>query len=145
MPDILHQVTIQSDADAIYNALTTSDGFHKWWTKDGASSPDVGSQVEARFYGGQVEFKLQVEKSDPGKALEWSVISAVPGWEDTQITWDMSPSENGGTDLLLGHRGWKSTDGLYAPVSYNWAWYLTSLKQYLEKGKGVPHPEEMDG
>jgi uncharacterized protein YndB with AHSA1/START domain len=143
MPDILHQVTIQSDAEKIFDALTTSQGFHSWWTKDGASTDEVGQQVNARFYDGMVEFKMRVDEAEPGKAVHWSVISAVPGWEDTRITWDMSPAENGGTNLLLGHRGWKSTDGLYASVSYNWAWYLTSLKGYIEKGKGIPHPEDM--
>ena len=61
-----------------------------------------------------------------------------PDWTGTRVTWDLNPVD-GGTKLLFGHRGFASADGSLPDTSYNWACYLTSLKAYLETGKGSPH------
>jgi hypothetical protein len=43
--------------------------------------------------------------------------------------------------LLFAHRGFKQADEGYARVTTGWAYFLISLQQYLETGKGAPHPE----
>jgi hypothetical protein len=87
-----------------------------------------------------VVFKLSIDELEPSEKVYWGVEQGPPGWKNTRITWDLS-SDNGKTKILLGHRGWASTDGMYPSVSYNWAWYLTSLKNYVETGSGMPHTD----
>lgn len=43
--------------------------------------------------------------------------------------------------VFLAHRGFVSTEGNFASVNYNWGWYVSSLKFYLEKGQGMPHTD----
>ncbi|HLA45701.1 MAG TPA: SRPBCC domain-containing protein [Aggregatilineales bacterium] len=137
MPDILHEVIINSSPESIYKALTETSGIQGWWTEDAKSDAREGGKTEVKFYGGQVHFVFSVAALKPGSRVYWSVDSAVPGWENTRVTWDLSEGENG-TKVLFGHRDWVSTDGSFATSSYNWAWYLTSLKDYVETGEGRP-------
>ena len=43
-----------------------------------------------------------------------------------------------GTSVRFGHRDYASVEGSFASVAYNWAWYMASLKDYLETGEGRP-------
>ncbi len=139
MADILHLVPIEASPEEIYDALTKGEGLRAWWTTDVDAEPAVGSPAEFRFEGGQVVMHMRVERLEPGEAVSWSVQDpAPPEWDGTEITWNIVPGE-GATNLLFGHRGWKATDGSFPAINYNWAYYLTSLKDYLEKGGGFPH------
>jgi uncharacterized protein YndB with AHSA1/START domain len=140
MADILHEVTIDASPAKVYQALTEQSGLQGWWTEHTKAKAQTGTVSEFSFYGGMAVFKLSVDKLDPGSKVYWGVEQGPPGWENTRITWDLS-GDDGKTKLLFGHRGWASTEGMYASVSYNWAWYMTSLKQYIETGKGTPHTD----
>ncbi|MBI3634696.1 MAG: SRPBCC domain-containing protein, partial [Candidatus Rokubacteria bacterium] len=58
---------------------------------------------------------------------------------DTELSFTLSPAD-GRTTLAFAHRGWTTTDGIFAVCNFDWARYLMSLKAYLEMGRGVPHP-----
>ena len=140
MPNILHEVTIEASPDKVYEAITTQDGASNWWTIHTKAEPKEGTVSEFGFYGGQVVFKMLVDTLEPARKVAWDVEQGAPdgSWADTRVTWDLTPVENG-TKVLLAHRGFASEDGNYANVSYNWAWFLTSLKAYLETGTGTPN------
>ena len=138
--DILHEVTIDAPPAKVYEALTEQSGLQAWWTEHATAETQVGSVSEFSFYGGAVVFKLSVDKLEPNGKVYWGVQQGAPGWDNTRITWDLTAAEDK-TKVLLGHRRWASTDGLYASSSYNWAWYMTSLKTYLETGAGTPHTD----
>ena len=140
MADILHEVTIDASPAKVYQALTEQSGLQGWWTEHTKAKAQTGTISEFSFYGGMAVFKLSVDTLEPGDKVYWGVEQGPPGWENTRITWDLS-GDNGKTKLLLGHRDWASTGGMYPSVSYNWAWYMTSLKQYVETGKGTPHTD----
>lgn len=140
MPDILHEVTIDSSPDKVFEALTEQNGLQSWWTEHATAQPKTGTVSEFSFYGGMAVFKLSVDDLGSGEKVYWGVQQGPPGWENTRITWDLAADE-GKTKVRLGHRDWVSTEGLYANTSYNWAWYMTSLKTYLETGKGTPHTD----
>ena len=138
MPDILHEVVIEAAPEKVYKALTEQDGLKAWWTKESKAEPKVGSVNEFKFMGGQHHFKMKVTDLESGRKVYWSAEQGAPDWPGTRVTWDLTPVENG-TKVLFGHRDYASYEGSFANVSYQWAWYLTSLKQYVETGKGNPH------
>ena len=144
MPDILHDVNINATPEKVYRAITQEDAFKAWWTVDSKVSPQVGNVNEFSFYNGMVTFKLPVTKLEANKHVHWDVNQGGPGWENTRITWDIESGENG-TVLHFGHRGFASTEGGYAGTNFNWAWYLISLKKYLETGTGDPHDPAQEG
>ena len=133
MPDILHEVIIESPPDQVFKALTEQQGLASWWTTHAKAEPTVGSNAEFRFMGGQFVIKMQVTKLDPGRSVDWITQQGAPDWASTRVTWELTPAENG-TKLLFGHRDFASAEGSLPNTSYNWAVYLTSLKDYLEKG-----------
>ena len=144
MADILHEVTIGASPAKVYEALTDQGDLQAWWTEHAKARAETGTVSEFSFYGGMAVFKLSVDTLAAAEKVYWSVQQGPPGWENTHITWDLTEVE-GQTKVLLGHRDWATTEGLYANSSYNWAWYLTSLKSYLETGTGTPHTDaDMD-
>lgn len=137
MPDILHEVVIESTPDNVYKALTEQNGLASWWTTNSKAQPKEGSSSEFGFSNPAFTIKLDVKKLNPSQFVEWTMKQGAPDWQGTRVTWDLTPVDNG-TKVLLGHRDYASTEGSFASVSYNWAWFLTSLKTYLETGKGTP-------
>lgn len=137
MPDILHQLSINGSPDAVYAALTENEGLASWWTtKTRNAMPEIGNVSEFEFPDGTV-FKMEVTALEPGGKVHWKPLQGAPDWPGTRVTWDMNAID-GGTNLLFGHRDYASYDGSYAMVNYNWGWFLTSLKQYIETGTGTP-------
>jgi uncharacterized protein YndB with AHSA1/START domain len=140
MADILHQVGIGATPDRLYTALTDQADLRAWWSEHTEAEAEVGALNKVSFYGGMVAFELRVKKLEQGKQVVWAVEGGPPDWLGTDVTWTISVHE-GQTMLHLSHSGFASTGGNFAGVNYNWGWYITSLKFYLEKGEGMPHTD----
>ena|SRR5258706_5412009 len=136
--DILHEVTIATAPNKVFKAITEQKGLAAWWTTHAVAEPKVGTTAEFSFMGGQFVIKMEVARLEPARKVEWITRQGAPDWNGTHVTWDLTPADNG-TKILFGHRGFASADGSLPNTSYNWAVYLTSLKGYLEKGKGNPN------
>jgi uncharacterized protein YndB with AHSA1/START domain len=141
MPDILLEVPIAASPDQVYRAITEQQGLASWWTPDVVTGPEVGSTAEFTFTSGpgsRVVAKMEIAALEPGRKVYWTVAEDnIPDWVGTHITWDVTPADQG-TNVRFGHRDYPSTEGPFARVGYRWAWYLTSLKDYLETGQGRP-------
>ena len=140
MPDILHEVEIHTSPAKVYEAITQQQGLASWWTANTKAKPEVGSVAEFSFDGGKFLIKMEIAALEPSHKVEWKSRQGAPDWEGTKVTWELTPSEHG-TKILFGHRNYASTGGSFASVSYSWANYLTSLKNYLETGKGSPNTQ----
>jgi hypothetical protein len=46
-----------------------------------------------------------------------------------------------GHDASFAQRDFAEANEDYALVNMGWAYFLVSLQQYLERGKGAPHPD----
>jgi uncharacterized protein YndB with AHSA1/START domain len=144
MADIFHLAGIKAEPNEVFEALTHQDHIRSWWSQFTEASPEVGALNVVSFYGGMAEFKLRVQELVPDEKVVWAVEGGPPDWADTTITWSLSAGEGmtaGQTMVHLAHRGFAEMDASFANVNYNWGWYLTSLKFYLEKGEGMPHTE----
>jgi uncharacterized protein YndB with AHSA1/START domain len=126
-------------------AVTTAEGIRNWWTRDAVFDSKLGGTGQFRFYDGKVTTTVRVDKLEPQVRTGWTTISAnAPGgWNGTTITFDLR-TEADSTVLSFAHRGLKQADESFAMVNTGWAYYLMSLKRYLEAGKGAPHPDEPD-
>jgi len=140
MADILHAVGIGAAPEDVYKALTEESEVRAWWSEHSDFEPTVGSLASVSFYNNMVTFKLRVTELAPAQKVVWSVEGGPPDWANTTITWTLA-AENGQAMLHFAHRSFASTEGNFAGVNYNWGWYITSLKFYLEKGEGMPHTD----
>ena len=143
MPDILHLVKIHASPERVYQALTTTEGIRSWWTRDADLDSEIGGTGEFRFgaYGSPSLTKVSIEELKPPAHVGWKTISSFrPEWSGTSISFDLRP-EGSSTALLFAHRGFAQADEIYALTTTGWAYYLVSLQQYLETGKGAPSPD----
>ena len=138
MPDIMMEVPINAAPEKLYRALTEQEGIRSWWTQQADYVPMIGSVSEFRFYNGGVVLRLELAETEANRKVVWKAVSGVPDWPGTSVIWDFVPVENG-TKLLFSHRDFPSSDGSLPYTTYNWAWYIISLKKYAETGTGSPH------
>jgi uncharacterized protein YndB with AHSA1/START domain len=140
MPDIMHLLKIQASPERVYQALTTPKGIRGWWTRDSDLDSHVGGTGEFRFRGGKVVTGVRIAELEPQSRVRWKTIaSSMPEWNGTTITFDLR-AEGNDTLLRFTHRGFAQADDSYARTTTGWGYYLVSLQQYLETGKGAPDP-----
>ena len=64
-------------------------------------------------------------------------------WDNSTITFVITPNAKGGTDLVFCHADWKNESEFFKKCTNGWAFYLgESLKGYLENGEGKPFTEK---
>lgn len=137
MADILHQLFIRTQAPQVYHALTDTKGLANWWTRHVNAQPMVNSIAQFTFDHGKTILRMKIVKLIPNRQVVWHCMSGYPEWEDTQISFDIEATKEG-TLVHFSHRGWKRTSGTYPKHNFEWAKYLVSLRNYLEKNKGFP-------
>jgi uncharacterized protein YndB with AHSA1/START domain len=136
MSNILLELVVESSPEAVYKAITEKEGIHGWWTTD--TSIEAKEGTEARFgFGPKGEFSFNVAKLAPNQCVEWDSPQGPPDWAGTDVRFDLEAVDEG-TKILFGHRNYSSEEGSFAMVSFNWAYFLMSLKSYLETGQGMP-------
>lgn len=137
MADILHQLIIRSSPSQVYHALTDRKGLAHWWTRNVNAEAMINSIAQFTFDHGNTILRMKIIKLIPNRSVVWHCMSGHPEWEDTQISFDLEATRDV-TILHFAHRGWKRTSGVYPKSNFDWAKYLVSLRNYLEKGKGFP-------
>ena len=139
MPDVLLELTVASSPEAVFQAISQKSGLERWWTPDvPAAEACVGSIAELRFRGGAFVIKFEVTELQPPHSLRWALHQGAPEWSGTSVEWELSRTNDGQTCIRFAHRGYPSTEGSYASVTFNWAFYLSSLRDYLQTGRGRP-------
>lgn len=136
---LMHMVEIHSDANKVYEALSTQKGLASFWTADTHAEPREGSIAKFGFGGPVLEMK--VDELKPGKRVAWSTHAGFDAWNGTTVTWDIKPGKDGAVEVWFDHAGWpeslpaKDT----ASVNYTWGRIVGRLKKYVETGKPVPY------
>lgn len=84
---------------------------------------------------------METKALTPNQKVVWACQSGP--WVNTEaFSFDLLDDERG-VALLFEHSGWPESDDFFAHCNAKWGFFLTvSLKDYLEKGKGQPHPGE---
>ena len=143
MHDILHLLRIHAAPERVYQALTTAEGIHNWWTREAELDSRIGGAGEFRFYEGKGITRVRVDELEPSRRVGWTTISAnAPGgWDGTRISFDLQ-AEGDDTVLSFAHRGFREAGEGFALVNTGWAYYLVSLQHYLESGRGWPQQEK---
>jgi uncharacterized protein YndB with AHSA1/START domain len=143
MPDIRHRVVISAPLQRVYEAVATTNGVSEWWTRDGVKGESSeGSRLQ--FFFGQPEpaAVMEVTRLDPEGHVRWTCVEGADEWVGTTITFDLT-HQGDDTVVLFTHADWREPGDLMAHCSARWAYFLFSLKSYMEMGKGTPFPEDM--
>jgi len=135
---LMHTVSIDADANKIYEALSTTKGLASFWTADSHAEPKVGTVARFGFHGPVLEMK--VDQLEPGKRVRWSTHGGIPEWNGTTVTWDIKAAKDGGHEVTFNHEGWPAELPAkdLASVNYTWGRVVGRLKKYAETGKPAP-------
>ncbi|HEV3266532.1 MAG TPA: SRPBCC domain-containing protein [Acidimicrobiales bacterium] len=143
MPDIRHRVCISAPLGSVYEAVATPEGISEWWTRDGVQG-DSSEGSKLQFYFGQPEpaAVMEVTRLDPSGQVTWNCVEGADDWVGTRLAFDLTQQDDE-TVVLFTHADWREPVEFMAHCSARWAYFLLSLKSYLETGKGTPFPEDL--
>lgn len=96
----------------------------------------IGGTVEFVF-GERYYIKMKITKLRDNKTVGWECLEGDKEWIGTAFLFDLE-EKDGNTILRFSHSNWKEETDFFASCNFNWGYYLNSLKQYCEKGEGMP-------
>jgi uncharacterized protein YndB with AHSA1/START domain len=139
MPDIKHYLVINSQSQKIYQALTTRTGIASWWTPQTEIGNGVGD-TNIFDFGDRYHNEMKIIDLQTNKRVEWKCFVGDNEWIGTNFIFELE-EKNNETVLRFTHGNWKEETDFFASCNFQWAYYLLSLKQYCETGKGTPFKE----
>jgi uncharacterized protein YndB with AHSA1/START domain len=142
MPDILQDFPIRADAARVFEAVSTSDGLNRWWTKTCRGEPGRGG-VYALGFGPEFQWTATVSQHEPSALFELTLTRADADWAGTRVGFELSALP-GGTQVRFYHRGWPAENEHYRTSCHCWALYLRVLRRYLEHGETVAYADRLD-
>jgi uncharacterized protein YndB with AHSA1/START domain len=140
MPDILHRVGIQGAAAKVFEAVATLDGLSHWWIIGTTGDAKPGGTIHFRPEGGG--FDMKVLESKPVELVRWKCVGGPDEWIGTEVTFRLQQKEDQ-TVVLFSHSGWREPVEFMHHCSTKWATFMLSLKDWVERAEGHPHPYDV--
>lgn len=140
------EILISATPESVYNAITKD--IDKWWTELSNQALQVGDQLIVRFEK-TTSWVMTVSEAFPNRSLVWKIaeanhdlegISTKDEWKGTTIKWNIEGNETG-SNITFIHEGLVPALECYEICEAGWGYFLGSLKNYLETGKGNPYKE----
>jgi len=135
---IIHVFDVKVPKIRVYEALTTSAGLACWWTTEVTAEDGVGAKIDFRF-GSVFHPVMEVLRLDPGRAVEWKCVGGEKEWQDNRFVFALEDRDGMTLVRFTQDYAQELTDDVYGRFNFNWGYYLQSLKQLCETGKGFPY------
>lgn len=137
---IENQIQIAATPNRIREALTTHQGQTGWWTTDVECDAE---RREATFRFARPTNTMAVTFRLDGADEHRVAMTCIretnnSDWLGTELVFELAP-EAGGTRVALVHAGYPAKNEVYDACTKGWAFFLGSLKSYVETGTGQPH------
>jgi len=139
------EIVVSATPGAAYRALTT--GFDKWWTTGCNPISKAGDRITFQF--GATRWVMRANRLMPDQFVELECIEAnhvheglpssiLDEWEGTRLIWQIQ-KQGDKTRIAFVHDGLVPSLECYEVCEQGWDYFfVSSLKQYLESGKGSP-------
>jgi uncharacterized protein YndB with AHSA1/START domain len=137
-------IRVKASPDAVFDALTTVTGLAAWWNPVSGSGETGG---ELRFNMNAPEpLVIQVDEATRPTSVRWTVIDCpfLPDWIGTRPTFTITPVDGETFDLHFRHQGLTEELECIDMCTRSWNHYMTSLRDYLEVGRGSPFGSPAD-
>lgn len=142
------EIIVSVKPESVYNAITK--GIDKWWTELSNQALQVGDQLIVQFEK-TTSWVMTVSEAYPNRSLVWKVaeanhdledITKKDEWKGTTIKWEIVENEIE-SKITLTHEGLVPALECYEICEAGWGYFLGSLKNYLETGKGYPYKQSI--
>lgn len=145
MQDYHCAITIHAPAQKVYEAITTQRGIQNWWTND-CHVETKHRKATMRF--GKTYNVMAFEKLS-NTEVRWRCIAQhqefdkpltkKDEWVGTHVIFLIKELDPDHTELHFTHKGLLPSLECFDICKKGWDHFIkTSLKNYLEKGKGQP-------
>jgi uncharacterized protein YndB with AHSA1/START domain len=138
MHSIENTIEIAATPDRVLAALTTTSGIRAWFTKD---SDIDATAARFRFVleAGVKEVRFAIDELAPARlAMTCTAETNNADWLGTKLVFALAPA-GAGTRVQLVHSGFAARNETYERTIQGWAFFVGSLKRYVETGIGEPH------
>lgn len=136
MSEIITQVDVDAAPEALWGALTTTEGLRSWWTTQAEASDE---KVEVRFPDAPMAWELRVDEAVENERLHWHCVGGPPPWVDTDVVFRLEGGPDGGTRVVFDHTGWKDAEEMVRVVTFGWIEMLQRLRAYAASGTPQPY------
>ena len=136
MANIKHRFTILAPRRAVFEAVSTVEGFRKWWTDRTTGETRIGGLITFSFNKDVARFK--VIRKEIHQFIELAYHGKKDDeWFNTKILIRLNVKDHD-TIVDFQHNDYRLENDFYAMCNYTWGRYLKSLKDYCETGEGQP-------
>jgi uncharacterized protein YndB with AHSA1/START domain len=133
MHTIENTIEVSAPAAKIIAAVTTEAGFRGWWS-DAATYDGKTAVFPFKKPGNTMIATFEVDRADDrGVVLTCTAEDNNPDWLGTKLAISVE-----GGHVRLVHSGYATKNECYDQCTKGWAYFLASLKSYLETGRGTP-------
>jgi uncharacterized protein YndB with AHSA1/START domain len=140
--EIWHEIHISASLEAVFRAVADAKELAHWWTTDVRGESALGNKLEF-WFNGNFAAEMVVTALEPRELVRWRVTDrSIREWVDTELEFRIFRQRDQ-TFLHLRHSKWREDAQMFPECSMHWAIYLLSLKEFVETGKGRPHPYDM--
>jgi len=143
------QLLISAPPAAVYRAIATREGLRAWWNEACEADSAIGGQATFRF--GHNRKVMRITNLTPGREVRWHCVEAnieAPGvtrkdeWVGTDMVFKLTPQGPSNTMLDFEHIGLTPALQCYPICNGGWNYFLGSLQNLAETGKGTPFKAE---
>jgi len=139
------RLVIEAEPAVVYAALTTTHGLRGWWSEDCHADSRVGGLLNFGF--GACSKQMRVERLVATQEVAWlctrahidaAGVTRPDEWVGTEMVFRLAPDGEGRTVLQFEHLGLVPDLQCWAVCNQGWNYFLPSLKQFAETGRGTP-------
>jgi uncharacterized protein YndB with AHSA1/START domain len=142
MADIRHRVGIAAPQPRVYEALTTTEGLSRWWTRDLDGDPKQGGSLRFFFGAAEPGAVMDVVETTPPSHVGLHCAEGPDEWVGTNLSFHLSPSGEE-TVVVFTHGDWRRPVEFMHHCSTKWAYFLLGMKAWLEGGEATAFPGDM--
>ena len=141
-PKFVYVVYIAATAEKVFAALTDAEMSAQYWSGNSIVSDwQVGSPFALKGRAGNVVIG-EVLEVDPPRRLAYTFHSQHDGLEKegpSRVTFELEPLKDQ-VKLTVTHDEFPAGSEVFGHISRGWPHVLSSLKSFLESGRGMMAP-----
>lgn len=142
-PSYVYVTYIATTPEQLWHAITDADLSARYWGHSNISDWRAASHWEHRRIDGSNEADIvgSVVESDPPRRLvvTWAAPREASQPEKvSRVTFEIAPHKDGSVKLTVTHAELEAGSSMERGITQGWPFVLSSLKSFLETGKGLP-------
>ena len=137
MKKIIHHFQIKASPETVFDAIGTQSGLSKWWSKVVEAEETIGGIVKFTFID-VFNPRMKITEYDKPNVISWTCVSGHEPWAENIFKFLIKTDGPDASLHFTQDYARELSDEQYGTYNFNWAFYLESLRQLCEEGRGRP-------